>query len=149
MNACRRLNARHLLQKCAHSNAFLWCVLMSQTLLCEWHDWFVQRYNLSSCCEITESLKYCRLRWNTTWNALSLKQRKSSITDSCVSRCLVFRNGTETVANWNDHPHTYEGRQEGMQLLLRHLSPQTSCRSVCQVPWKNMSEIIERMPEDT
>jgi len=47
--ACSRLNARLLLNKCGHSNAFPCYPLISQTLLCKWRERSVQRYNLGSC----------------------------------------------------------------------------------------------------
>jgi len=63
-------------------------------------------------CQNTDGWERCRLQWNSTWNAHSLKSR-SYLADSCVSSGLVFCLGTERLANWRDHPHTQE-RQERM-----------------------------------
>jgi len=72
-------------------------------------------------CQNTKGWKGCRLWWHPARNAQSLESR-SFLADSRIASNMVFWERTERLANWGDHPHTQEGRQERMLWLPRHLS---------------------------
>ena len=95
-----------------------------------------------SSCQNTESWERCRLQWNPTGNAQSLKKRWRFLAESCLWSGLVFWKGIRLTS-----PDTRE-TGENARTTEAQLSPKPHWKTACQVPKKICTEIIEPKLED-